>query len=120
MHDRDSPDDNLKNDNGGSTEVFEVDGFAFDGPVSTSSISGDRTSTPALTTSSSTSTAAPSNVQLEQCVAACPTTPEYNPVCGTDNAIYTNIGKLRCTMSCGKDVNLQYYGRCVTTKVRGG
>ncbi|CAK9807394.1 hypothetical protein ANTQUA_LOCUS5181 [Anthophora quadrimaculata] len=118
--------------------VFRADGFVFDGPVNDqrditnapSSTSGDRISTPGSTSSSSpsslssslplSSTIPPSNAELDQCVATCPTTPEYNPVCGSDNAIYDNIGKLRCAATCGKDVSLQYYGRCMTTKIRGG
>ncbi|CAK9794612.1 hypothetical protein ANTPLA_LOCUS48 [Anthophora plagiata] len=113
-----------------SQSVFRVDGFVFDGPVNgqrdttiaPSSTSGDRISTSASTSSSSplSSTIPPSNVELDQCVATCPTTPEYNPVCGSDNAIYDNIGKLHCAAACGKAVTLQYYGRCMTTKIRGG
>lgn len=32
----------------------------------------------------------------------CPTTAEFNPVCGTDETTYGNPGKLRCANICGK------------------
>lgn len=38
---------------------------------------------------------------IPDCVFFCPTTPEYNPVCGTDDVTYTNMSKLRCAQRCG-------------------
>ncbi|KAL1129769.1 hypothetical protein AAG570_012713 [Ranatra chinensis] len=38
----------------------------------------------------------------QSCTTNCPTTPEYNPVCGDDAITYTNPGKLHCTVWCGK------------------
>ena len=29
-------------------------------------------------------------------------TPEYNPVCGSDNVEYDNPGRLNCASACGK------------------
>lgn len=36
------------------------------------------------------------------CVRNCPTTPEYNPVCGSDRVTYNNPGHLHCEQQCGK------------------
>nr|XP_034179318.1 uncharacterized protein LOC117603880 isoform X1 [Osmia lignaria] len=110
---------------------FEVDGFVFDGPadrpssngVTTSSL---RSSTPTPTTTTprtptTTVTASPLvDALFDACVARCPATPEYNPVCGSDNVDYDNPGRLSCAATCGKDITLKYYGKCATTKIRGG
>ncbi|XP_013173268.1 PREDICTED: uncharacterized protein LOC106121974 [Papilio xuthus] len=47
-----------------------------------------------------------------RCIASCPTTPEYNPVCGTNNVTYQNIGKLECAKYCGIDVELKRLSPC--------
>lgn len=36
------------------------------------------------------------------CENACQTTPEYNPVCGTDRVTYYSEGRLKCAQRCGK------------------
>lgn len=36
------------------------------------------------------------------CETNCLTTPQYNPVCGTDMVTYNNIGRLDCAARCGK------------------
>ncbi|XP_043789082.1 uncharacterized protein LOC122713019 [Apis laboriosa] len=92
--------------------TFEVDGFIFDGPA-------NRPLRQTSTTVTTTSTAATVDPQFDQCVATCRTTPEYNPVCGTDQVEYKNPGQLSCASMCGKDVSLRHYGRCTTTKIRG-
>ncbi|CAH2084902.1 unnamed protein product [Euphydryas editha] len=49
---------------------------------------------------------------LRSCLLLCPTTPEYNPVCGTDNITYYNYGKLVCARICGVDVKLERHSPC--------
>ncbi|XP_044757242.1 uncharacterized protein LOC123315564 [Coccinella septempunctata] len=52
------------------------------------------------------------------CEERCPSTQEYNPVCGDDNVTYPNIGKLQCAVRCGRRVTLQFRGGCLT-RARG-
>ncbi|XP_075974452.1 uncharacterized protein LOC142975482 [Anticarsia gemmatalis] len=47
-----------------------------------------------------------------QCVQDCPSTTEYNPVCGTNNVTYINPGRFYCARNCGENVNIQQMGRC--------
>ncbi|XP_014362279.2 uncharacterized protein LOC106713891 [Papilio machaon] len=47
-----------------------------------------------------------------RCIASCPTTPEYNPICGTNNVTYQNMGKLECAKICGIDVELKRLSPC--------
>lgn len=37
----------------------------------------------------------------KKCVQDCPSTSEYNPMCGTDNVTYINPGKFLCAQNCG-------------------
>ncbi|XP_066595930.1 uncharacterized protein [Prorops nasuta] len=113
-----------------TTELNVVDGFAFDGPVDRpptrpldpGSDSGRAVSNLSLTTLPTPSTI-PSNLtdqtMFNQCFNNCPSTPEYNPVCGTDNVQYNNPGRLNCAIQCGQNVQLQRYGRCQTSNARG-
>ncbi|XP_022815154.1 sporozoite surface protein 2-like [Spodoptera litura] len=48
----------------------------------------------------------------KKCVQDCPSTSEYNPVCGTDNVTYINPGKFLCAQNCGVAVQLLQRGRC--------
>ncbi|GAB1866523.1 Kazal-like domain-containing protein [Camponotus japonicus] len=99
--------------------AFPQADFVFDGPVATPS-NGQRTTSTFTTTvasrnENSTTTTTPQSVnQYNACIISCPVTTEYNPVCGTDNVDYTNPGGLGCAGRCGKEVTLQYYGRCST------
>ncbi|XP_045468653.1 uncharacterized protein LOC123676623 [Harmonia axyridis] len=49
-----------------------------------------------------------------RCEETCPSTTEYNPVCGDDNVTYPNFGKLQCAARCGRSVSLQFRGACLT------
>ncbi|KAF3429747.1 hypothetical protein E2986_04974 [Frieseomelitta varia] len=99
-------------------ETFVVDGFVFDGPANRPGGSTTRIDSATVTTIATT-TAAPNDSQYNQCVTRCPATPEYNPVCGSDNVEYDNPGRLNCASACGRDVTLKYVGRCMTSKIRG-
>lgn len=98
-----------------------VDGFAFDGPADRpQDRNGAQTTVQPPTSTTSTPTTTPADqARYDQCIARCPVTIEYNPVCGTDNVNYSNPGGLGCAQTCGRNIALQYYGRCQTTRVRG-
>lgn len=36
------------------------------------------------------------------CFHNCPTTPEFNPYCGSDNNVYDNRQKVDCANRCGR------------------
>ncbi|XP_050348647.1 uncharacterized protein LOC126772353 [Nymphalis io] len=52
------------------------------------------------------------NEALKSCLLLCPTTQEYNPVCGTDNITYYNYGRLFCAQVCGVDVQMERQSPC--------
>lgn len=52
------------------------------------------------TTMSSPETTTISQAVLD-CIDNCISTPEFNPVCGTNDETYGNIGKLFCAKTCG-------------------
>lgn len=39
--------------------------------------------------------------EILACTKRCVVTSEYNPVCGTNEETYTNLGKLECAKFCG-------------------
>ncbi|XP_026752151.2 circumsporozoite protein-like isoform X1 [Galleria mellonella] len=47
-----------------------------------------------------------------QCVQDCPATPEYQPVCGSNNVTYFNAGKFVCARNCGIRVYVLRQGMC--------
>lgn len=52
--------------------------------------------------------AAPPNQQFLQCFGTCPTTPEYNPICGSDMQLYQNEQKFNCARFCGAGELCEY------------
>ncbi|XP_075160134.1 kaz1-ORFB [Haematobia irritans] len=66
--------------------------------------------TPATTAAPNTPTTA--SPQYLACLQGCPSTMEYNPICGTDNINYHNNGRLTCAQRCGKNVSALRAGTC--------
>ncbi|XP_013138131.1 PREDICTED: uncharacterized protein LOC106103036 isoform X2 [Papilio polytes] len=64
-----------------------------------------------------TTTPAASDPTIDDCIANCPVTAEYNPVCGTNNVTYPNPGRLYCAQACGTNVNLLRSSPCPATTV---
>ncbi|KAF4531424.1 hypothetical protein B566_EDAN004192 [Ephemera danica] len=50
---------------------------------------------------------------------SCTSTAEYNPVCGSDNATYSNPGRLQCAIQCRQPIELIHYGVCRVEPDRG-
>lgn len=46
--------------------------------------------------------------QFLQCFGSCPTTPEYNPICGSDMQLYQNEQKFNCARFCGAGELCEY------------
>ncbi|KAL0124935.1 hypothetical protein PUN28_006655 [Cardiocondyla obscurior] len=57
--------------------------------------------TTATTTTTTTTTACP-------CVA----TAEYNPICGTDNVTYWNMGRFNCARNCNPRLGIRVLRAC--------
>lgn len=67
---------------------------------------------PPFTTTTSANQVAANNARILQCIASCPATPQWNPVCGTDNQNYNNEGRLNCARDCGQTVEVLHLGTC--------
>ncbi|KAF5296972.1 hypothetical protein FQR65_LT10124 [Abscondita terminalis] len=52
--------------------------------------------------------------ELVAVTTACPcvATAEYNPVCGTDNVTYWNIGRFNCAKTCSPQLEIKYLRAC--------
>uniref|UniRef100_A0A2A4K104 Kazal-like domain-containing protein n=1 Tax=Heliothis virescens TaxID=7102 RepID=A0A2A4K104_HELVI len=50
----------------------------------------------------------------KKCVQDCPSTSEYDPICGTNNVTYMNPGRFDCAKKCGLNVSLYKRGRCAS------
>ncbi|PSN33319.1 hypothetical protein C0J52_24696 [Blattella germanica] len=74
------------------SEDYPDDVFIFDRPTS------QRPTRPPTTLSTTTPTTTTSR-PVANC--DCPSTPEFNPVCGTDSQTYNNPSKLKCAVFCG-------------------
>ncbi|KAJ8723431.1 hypothetical protein PYW08_003343 [Mythimna loreyi] len=66
------------------------------------------------TTSTTTTVAVPTTLppNVLDCIRRCPVTSEYNPVCGTDDLTYNNLGHLHCSSFCGVQVEFKHNLRC--------
>ncbi|XP_045467292.1 insoluble matrix shell protein 4-like [Harmonia axyridis] len=67
------------------------------------------TTTTSTTGSDFSTTASPA---FTSCMTLCRTTPEYNPVCGSDSRTYSNEQRLNCAINCGLNINLAFRGAC--------
>lgn len=59
-------------------------------------------SSQSTTTVGSTTSEKTRETQIMECINACRSTNQYNPVCGDDNTTYTNESKLKCAQRCNK------------------
>ncbi|KAK4881830.1 hypothetical protein RN001_005149 [Aquatica leii] len=51
------------------------------------------------------------------CEDRCQITPQYNPVCGSNDMTYSNHARLLCAKRCGRNVDLAHYGVCTSSLV---
>ncbi|XP_023304608.2 uncharacterized protein LOC111686485 [Lucilia cuprina] len=65
-----------------------------------------------VTTPAPAGTPTTASPQFLACMQSCPSTMEYNPVCGSDMENYHNNGRLGCAQRCGKNVAALRMGTC--------
>ncbi|XP_067645862.1 uncharacterized protein [Eurosta solidaginis] len=83
------------------------------GPVFTNPFLPNRPDLISSSTSASpASSASVPSPQYLACLRACPSTMEYNPVCGSDSQNYHNHARLDCAARCGQDVTFVRIGTC--------
>ncbi|XP_059613421.1 uncharacterized protein LOC132259707 [Phlebotomus argentipes] len=51
--------------------------------------------------------------EFSRCFDACPSTAQYNPVCGSDMQSYHNMARFDCAVSCGANIRVLFAGTCV-------
>ncbi|XP_032680488.1 uncharacterized protein LOC116848474 [Odontomachus brunneus] len=56
----------------------------------------------------------PTTSTTQRTTTACPcvATAEYNPVCGTDNVTYWNMGRFNCAKNCNPNLEVRLIRAC--------
>ncbi|XP_039312180.1 uncharacterized protein LOC105202724 isoform X2 [Solenopsis invicta] len=65
-----------------------------------------------VSTASTTSTTPGSTMQGTTTGCPCAATAEYNPVCGTDNVTYWNMGRFNCAKKCNPRLEIRILRSC--------
>lgn len=73
-------------------------GFQFPTAIDNQPTQSSRPSPSTTASGTTTTTASP---QFRSCFSNCRTTPEYNPVCGSNGITYDSPGRLSCARRCG-------------------
>ncbi|XP_017057923.1 uncharacterized protein LOC108099109 [Drosophila ficusphila] len=65
--------------------------------------------------------APPPTQEFLNCFGSCPTTSQYNPICGSNMQLYMNEQKFNCARFCGADIQIVRRGSCegLFTMTRG-
>ncbi|CAH0720121.1 unnamed protein product, partial [Brenthis ino] len=81
-------------------------------PIPNQNPNQDQRTTTSTTTPSTNPAVFTLTAELRQCRGRCPTTSEYNPVCGTNMQTYDNPSRLYCDQACGVNVSQLRSSRC--------
>ncbi|XP_052847921.1 uncharacterized protein LOC128259535 [Drosophila gunungcola] len=54
----------------------------------------------------------PPTQEFLNCFGSCPTTSQYNPICGSNMQLYLNEQKFNCARFCGADIQIVRRGSC--------